>query len=113
MYPDMQEILAVTDILITDYSGCMFDFGFVGKPVFLFAKDVENYRLNERKTYFSINDVPFTMSENEKDLISNIQNFEFGNYEKDCNQFKKKIGFEDSGKGAKIVADIIIKKMKE
>lgn len=113
MYPDMQEILAITDILITDYSGCMFDFGFVGRPVFLFAKDVENYRLNERKMYFSIDDVPFTMSENEKDLISNIQNFEFGNYKKDCNQFKKKIGFEDSGKGAKIVADIIIKKMKE
>lgn len=113
MYPDMQELLAVADILITDYSGCMFDFGFVGKPVFLFAKDVENYRLNERKMYFSIDDVPFTMAENEEQLVINIQNFVSENYKYDCNKFKKKIGFSDSGKGAKTIADIIIKKIEE
>ena len=42
-YPDMQELLAAVDVLITDYSGCMFDFGFAKKPVFLLAKDVDKY----------------------------------------------------------------------
>jgi len=36
-YPDMQELMAASDVLITDYSGCMFEFMLTGKPVFLFV----------------------------------------------------------------------------
>nr|WP_295574194.1 CDP-glycerol glycerophosphotransferase family protein [uncultured Intestinibacter sp.] len=113
MYPDMQEILAISDILITDYSGCMFDFGFVEKPVFLFAKDLEKYKLNERKMYFSIEEVPFTIAESEIDLITNINNFNYDEYRYNCNAFKNKIGFNDSGKGAEIITNIIINKIRE
>ena len=46
-YPDMQELLAVSDILITDYSSCMFD-GMIGKKkVFLFVNDLIEYRLKK------------------------------------------------------------------
>ena len=51
-YPDMQELLAAADVLITDYSGCMFDCGFVNKPVFLLTKDWDAYRETERGTTF-------------------------------------------------------------
>ena len=53
------------------------------------------------------------MAENEEQLVINIQNFVSENYKYDCNKFKKKIGFSDSGKGAKTIADIIIKKIEE
>lgn len=42
-YPDMQELLAVTDVLITDYSSSIWDFALTGRPAFLFTPDLEKY----------------------------------------------------------------------
>ncbi|MFG6333821.1 MAG: CDP-glycerol glycerophosphotransferase family protein [Lachnospiraceae bacterium] len=40
---DMYEILAGMDAYMTDYSSAMFDAGFAGIPVFLYADDIEKY----------------------------------------------------------------------
>ena len=44
-YPDVQELLAATDVLITDYSSIMWDFSFTKRPVFLFATDLNDYEV--------------------------------------------------------------------
>ena len=110
-YPDMQELLATADVLITDYSGCMFDFGFARKPVFLLAKDVEKYLREEREWYFKLEDVPFDLAQSEKALEDNILNFNENRYRQSCVDFEKEIGFVDFGMGAKMLADRIIKKI--
>jgi CDP-glycerol glycerophosphotransferase len=43
-YPDMAELLLITDVLVTDYSSSMFDFVATGRPVVLFTPDLEKYR---------------------------------------------------------------------
>ena len=45
-YPDMQELLVVIDMLITDYSSSMWDFSFTGKPCLLFTPDLDMYSQN-------------------------------------------------------------------
>ncbi|BAJ28861.1 MULTISPECIES: CDP-glycerol glycerophosphotransferase family protein [Kitasatospora] len=47
-YPDMAELLLVADVLVTDYSAALFDFMNTGRPVLLFAYDLEHYRDNLR-----------------------------------------------------------------
>lgn len=42
-YPDMQELLLASDILITDYSSSVYEFAVLGKPSFIYASDVEAY----------------------------------------------------------------------
>lgn len=42
-YDDMQELLLISDILITDYSSCMWDFSLQRKPGFLYAPDLKEY----------------------------------------------------------------------
>lgn len=42
-YPDMKDILRVTDILITNYSSSIWDFSFTGRPCFLFTPDLFEY----------------------------------------------------------------------
>ena len=110
-YPDMQELLSVVSILITDFSGTMFDFGFTRKPVFLYAKDVERYIKQERKWYFGFDQVPFTLSQTEDELIECIVKFDIEKYIHECALFEKKIGFVDSGNGSKIIADRILKEI--
>lgn len=110
-YPDMQELLAATDVLITDYSGCMFDLGFVNRPVFLFTKDYEYYRSRERGVYFSIDETPFSRADTDDALERNILNFSKESYEAGCEAFRKRVGYADSGNGSRVLADLILEKM--
>ncbi|MFC9969272.1 CDP-glycerol glycerophosphotransferase family protein [Spirillospora sp. NPDC127200] len=52
VYPEMQELLLITDILVTDYSSVMFDFANTGRPMLFFTYDLENYRDELRGFYF-------------------------------------------------------------
>ena len=51
-YPDMADLLAATDILVTDYSSVMFDFANTGRPMLFFTYDLEHYRDKLRGFYF-------------------------------------------------------------
>lgn len=101
-YDDMQELLYISDVLITDYSSCMWDFSLMNKPVFLYANDIDSYN-TERGFYTNPYSWPFSISKNNQDLDKNISNFnsneyiekvklhhnEFGSYE--CEDAAKKI----------------------
>jgi CDP-glycerol glycerophosphotransferase len=43
-YPDVSDLLLITDVLITDYSSVMFDFAVTGKPMLFFTYDLATYR---------------------------------------------------------------------
>lgn len=86
-YPDVQELIAVADVGITDYSSIAFDLARVGKKVFLLCKDYENYLKNERDLFFDMNDLPFLMSYTEEELYENIKNFSEDDYNNACIQF--------------------------
>jgi CDP-glycerol glycerophosphotransferase len=51
-YPDIMDLLLVTDVLITDYSSVMFDFAPTGRPMLFFTYDLERYRDQVRGFYF-------------------------------------------------------------
>jgi CDP-glycerol glycerophosphotransferase len=43
-YPEATELLLAVDVLITDYSSCMFDFANTGRPMLFFAYDLDDYQ---------------------------------------------------------------------
>lgn len=111
-YSDMQELLLATDVLITDYSSCMFDAMLAKKKVFLLAKDYFEYSENDRDLLFDIKkDLPFSFSDNEIELINNINNFEAEEYLRMINIFEKHLDLVEDGKASSRVAEIIQNKM--
>lgn len=42
-YPDMQELLLITDLFISDYSSCIWDFALTKRPGFLYTPDLVEY----------------------------------------------------------------------
>ena len=42
-YPDMQDLLCASDMLITDYSSSIWDYSFAFRPCLLYAEDLDKY----------------------------------------------------------------------
>lgn len=104
LYPDMQELLMSSDILITDYSGTMFEYLYIKNPVFLYANDIEKY---DRGFYFKFSDLPFPLAAKNDELIEIIEKFDFELYKKKVDLFKKQVGLIEKFGASKTVVDII------
>lgn len=52
-YKDVNELLMVTDYLITDYSSVALDFCYLEKPIIFYAYDLESYENNIRGFYYN------------------------------------------------------------
>jgi CDP-glycerol glycerophosphotransferase len=50
--PDVSELYLAADVLVTDYSSCMFDFAITGRPMVFFAYDLERFRDSVRGFFF-------------------------------------------------------------
>lgn len=114
-YPDMQELLCAADILITDYSSCMWDFSLMYKPCFIYATDIDQYK-QERDFYTPMSEWPFPIATNTDELINNILNFNQEEYVQKVKQHHKDLGsFEDGHaceRVCKLIEDIIDGKVK-
>ena len=105
-YPDMQELLVATDILITDYSSSMFDFMLTKKPCFIYASDIRNYR-DDRGFYFELEKLPFLISKSKEEIIKNIEGFDKEIYLDKVDKFLKEQGCVDDGNASSRVVDWI------
>jgi CDP-ribitol ribitolphosphotransferase len=50
-HPDINELMLVSDVLVTDYSSAIYEFALLGRPMVFFAPDYEAYEA-ERGFYF-------------------------------------------------------------
>lgn len=103
-YPDMQDLLLISDVLISDYSSAMFDFNLMHRPVFLFTKDVEAYQKMRglKDWYFK---VPFPFCHNNDELVSAIANYNEQEYRQKCAEFDKFYGNLETGTASQQIVD--------
>ena len=70
---DINDLLLVTDVLITDYSSVIFDYLLVDKPIVYYAYDLEKYE-GGRGLYYQFEDYCYgRVSRNIDELIENIR----------------------------------------
>lgn len=110
-YPDIQELISVSDVIITDYSSVGFEAALAYKPVFIYAPDLDKYVSSERKLLHSFNDIPFDVCKKEKEMYSSIKSFNQIIYKKKCDNFFTKIQVVHNPKSSKSVVDIIESKI--
>jgi CDP-glycerol glycerophosphotransferase len=105
-YPDIQELLCVSDVFITDYSSSIWDFSFTFKPCFIFAPDLNEY---EQITgfYTPIKEWPFPIAETNEQLIKNILHFDAEKYKLAVKKHHKDLGSHETGTATKQFCDII------
>lgn len=70
---DAQSLLCSTDLLVTDYSSCFFDYAILKRPIIHFLYDYDYYKNKDRGLYFEKEDVMFGVeATNETELLNAI-----------------------------------------
>lgn len=105
-YSDIQDLIAVSDIALTDYSSWICDWVLTKKPGFLFASDLKKY-ISERGFYYPLEETPFPIAETNDQLIDNILNFDIDKYEEKRQEFLEKRGCCENGTASKQVVELI------
>lgn len=105
-YVDMQELIAVTDIAITDYSSWIYDFMLLRRPGFIYAVDIELYN-DERGFCYPLETTPFPIATNNDELERNILEFNEKKYLSDLEGFLQDKGCVEDGHASERVANLI------
>ena len=107
LYQNMQELLAASDIIISDYSGCAFDYLVLERPGFLYAEDYEHIR-KVKDYYFTLEELPFSLAQSNDELIRNIESFDEEDYRRRCAQYRERIQFFDDGHASEAAVDAML-----
>lgn len=117
---DIQELLLISDILITDYSSVMFDYSILDRPIIYYVHDIEEYQHQLRGFYFDLEQyAPGPIIKSEEQLCSllerlvndesNLIKFK-SSYHKKLEEFRRKFNHEDSGSSSNKVIEFINEK---
>ncbi|MBQ8047210.1 MAG: CDP-glycerol glycerophosphotransferase family protein [Prevotella sp.] len=96
-YDDIQELLFVADVVISDYSSLIFDFVLTGRPCLLYVPDLEQYTKSDRNLYFDIEGLPFPVCRDNDELEKKIMTFDEIYYTKGIKKFNDSIGSYETG----------------
>lgn len=105
-YPDMQELLLISDVLITDYSTTIYDTIIMHKILFLYAPDLADYKENRglNSVYFRL---PAQVNQTNEELLDDIVNFDEIAYQQHLDSFLDSVHIYDDGNASKRVVDRI------
>ena len=111
-YTDIQELMLAADIMITDYSSCIFDYILTRKAGFIYASDIEEYD-QARGFYYPLESTPFPVIKNNNELKEKILKFDNTNYKKEVEKFLDSKSCIEDGMASKRVVEFIKKQLNE
>lgn len=79
--PDINKLILISDVLVTDYSSLVTDFALLDKPVVLYPYDLEEYTQKCRQFYFDYSFVGGTVSGDLDEVAQTIRRKKY-DYEK-------------------------------
>lgn len=104
-----QELMQISDILITDYSSIMIEYAILNRPILFFTYDLDSYLANERGFYYDFKTtVPGPIVYNSDELIETIRNGDFDKSK--ISDFVASQFNEIDGKSSKRVVDFLLDK---
>ena len=106
-YPDMQELLCAADLLITDYSSCMWDFALRRKPCLLYVPDLDQYD-GDRGFFTPIRDWPGLICRTADELCETAAKLDEEVCAQKAEEHLAKLGSYETGTAAQQVCDRIL-----
>lgn len=115
---DTSELLAITDVLITDYSSIFFDYLPTGRPILFYTYDLAQYS-QERGLYFDMAEMPgpncATVQQLSSELGQILQRSKQGNWQADTRYRTAQLKFSpnEDGKATKRAVEFFFQNKNE
>ncbi|MBD5521766.1 MAG: hypothetical protein HDR03_11225 [Lachnospiraceae bacterium] len=106
-YADMNELIAASDVFLTDYSSSIFESAIMMQPGFLFVEDEEEYVKDRGELVFRLKELPFPVAYDMEGLERHIEMFDQTQYESDLKKFMEMLGMFEDGMASGRVVDLI------
>ena len=108
---ELNDLLFVTDVLITDYSSVVFEASLLDIPMMLYAYDLEKY-ISSRGFYYEYEDMaPGKIVGNYEELVRSISEEDWENDK--LEEFKKRFFDDLDGKSSERTVDLILSCMEK
>ena len=106
-FKNEQELLLISDVLISDYSSVMIEFALLDKPIIFFTYDYDTYMSEDRGFYFDFKEnVPGPVVYTTDELIAEIKNNDFDKNK--IFEFRKTQFNATDGEASKRVVDFLL-----
>lgn len=108
-YPDINALYEVSESLITDYSSLIFDYCLLGKPIYFYAYDLEDFLREGRGLYVDFKkDMPGPVAYDSGELLLELQKGAYDSYDYDrLRQFKEESYQFLDGKSTERVVELL------
>lgn len=107
-YPDMQELLLITDVFISDYSSCIWDFALTGKPGLLYTPDLIEYTATQH-LLTPIETWQYDYACSFEELLLKIKNFDNDVASEKIRIHFNNFGSHESGRACEFIRSLIEK----
>ncbi|MFG6137170.1 bifunctional glycosyltransferase/CDP-glycerol:glycerophosphate glycerophosphotransferase [Halomonas sp. B23F22_10] len=110
-FPCTNDVLLISDLLITDYSSIMFDYACLQRPIILYQYDLEEYS-ESRGIYIDLHEVPpGPIVDNQRDLLEVLREkvYESAESKKKLEVFGKKFCPWEDGRATDRVIDEVFR----
>ena len=108
-YPDIADLLLISDMLITDFSSCAGDFILRKKPVILALFDEYGYRQTEQNFRVKVEDTGFLIAHNQHELIDILRTYTLDEFADNCDKVLRFYGTIENGNSAEEICNRIKK----
>lgn len=100
-YPNLNDLMLVSDILISDYSSIVFDYSILERPMFCYVYDYDKYN-KTRGMYFDIRK-DLSNTDNEEEMVEMIQKIDWDYESEKARKFRDKYVQQYGNASAKVL----------
>lgn len=112
-YEDMNELMLVADVLLSDYSSCMYDFSLQRKPCFVYAPDADTFINSDRGLAIPMDEWPYPIARSNDELAKAITSFDETSYKQRLEEHFDSVGAADDGHASERVVELIRSAMQQ
>lgn len=112
-YEDIRDLYIISDILMTDYSSVLFDYGVLKRPMIFFVYDIESYRDQLRGFYFDFEkEAPGPLVRTTDEIIKEIRQADtiMERYKREFEIFENNYNVLEDGNASKRVVERVFLK---
>ena len=111
-YPYLNDLYAVADILISDYSSAFVDYSILKRPMLCFAYDKEEYE-QKRGLYIDLEqELPCAVRKTEEQVIEDILHLDYALESEKTDEFRRKYA-PYAGGASKAILETVLQRIKE